>query len=285
MSLYSKVYDTMIKLIDLIELAGIKLRDSKFKIHCATGSNPTPLEAFFDGKFRQWQERQNKKNFECKYILSLIHLEGDRWLFAGVYAVEGKPKYGSWKGESKPCYQYSTQEIDRLAHLTGKAIVQFKRTFRASYLRGTKYADNLFIIELRDQRMTIGDFPGYKSILLSYRMLQTIVRESNPSWQTALSNVAGIYLITDILDGKLYVGSAYGGKGIWQRWATYTKNGHGGNKELVKLLREKKYLHAEHFQFSLLEVCDLDSNKEYIIGRETHWKKVLQTRKCGLNKN
>jgi hypothetical protein len=34
----------MIKLMDLIGLAGVKL--GKFKIHCATGDNPTPLEAF-----------------------------------------------------------------------------------------------------------------------------------------------------------------------------------------------------------------------------------------------
>ena len=43
----------MIKLTDLIKLAGVDLHD--FKIHCATGSNPTPLEAFLDGAFQEWQ--------------------------------------------------------------------------------------------------------------------------------------------------------------------------------------------------------------------------------------
>lgn len=270
----------MIKLIDLIRLAGIDLVD--FKIHCVTGTNPTPLEAFFDGTFRQWQEHQNQKNFQCEHILSLIHLGGDRWLFAGVYVVDGVEP-GKWK--SSPCYQYLTREMGGLDHLTGKAIIEFKKKFRASYLRSTKFVDQLFVVELRNQRMTIGDFPGYNSILLSYRMLQTVVRESNPSWRTAFSSVSGVYLITDTSDGTLYVGSAYGGKGIWQRWAAYAKNGHGGNKELRALLREKSKTHAEHFQFSLLEVCDLNSSDEYILEREAHWKTVLKTREFGLNKN
>ena len=270
----------MIKLIELIQLAGIKLVD--FKIHCATGTNPTPLEAFFDGTFRQWQEHQNQKNFQCEHILSLIYLGGDRWLFAGVYVVDGVQP-GKWKNTT--CYQYLTREVDGLDHLAGKAIIQFKKSFRASYLRGPKYASHLLMSELRSKRMTIGDFPGFNSVLLSHRMLQTLVRESNSSWRTALSNVAGIYLITDTSDGRLYVGSAYGGDGIWQRWTAYVKNGHGGNKELRNLLRDKGQPHAEHFQFSLLEVCDLNSSDEYVIERETHWKTVLKSREFGLNKN
>lgn len=270
----------MLKLMDILRLAGITL--AHYKIHCATGFNPAPLEAFFDGKFKQWQEQQNQKNFQCENILSLIHLGGDRWLFAGVYAVEGVEP-GTWK--SDPCFLYSTREVDGLDHLTGRAIVEFRKTFRASYLRGAKFADQLIIVEIRNQRMTIGDFPGYNSVLLSHRMLQTIVNEDNPSWRTALSNVAGVYLLTDRSDGRLYVGSAYGGEGIWQRWNAYAKTGHGGNKELVELLHEKGEGHAGQFQFSLLEVCDLGSSDNYVVEREVHWKEVLKTREFGLNKN
>ncbi len=133
--------------------------------------------------------------------------------------------------------------------------------------------------------MTIGDFPGYNSVLLSYHMLKTLVRENNPSWRAALSNVAGVYLITDTTSGKLYVGSACGGKGIWQRWLDYAKNGHGGNKELRALLKKKGVNHASLFQFSLLEVCDLNSSEEDVIGKESHWKNVLLSREFGLNKN
>jgi len=270
----------MIKLIDLIQLAGLELED--FKIHCATGENPTPLEAFFDGAFRQWQEHQRRKNFECKHVLSLIHLGGRRWLFAGVYEILGVGR-GKWK--RLPCYRYSTQEIEGLDHLTARAIVDFNKTFRASYLRGARYIDQLEVVAIRDQRMTIGDFPGFNSVVLSHSMLRTLARECPSSWRTALTNVSGVYLITDTKTGKHYVGSAYGGDGIWQRWLAYAKTGHGGNKELRDLLRTEGAEHCHFFQFSLLEVCDLNSSDDYVIARETHWKTVLRSREFGLNTN
>ena len=270
----------MLLLTDLISLAKVELGD--YKIHCATGIEPTPLEAFFDGTFRQWQEYQHQKNFKCQKILSLIHLEGSRWLFAGMYIVEGVTQE-TWK--NSPIFKYSTQEVEGLEHLTGRVIVQFNKTFRASYLRGENFGDQLFVAEIHDTRMTIGDFPGYKSVMLSFRMFKTIVRENNASWRTALSNVAGIYLITDTKDGKLYIGSAYGGEGIWQRWIAYVKNGHGGNKELRELLRKEGEEHVNYFQFALLEICDVNASDEFVISRENYWKQVLRTREFGLNKN
>lgn len=49
----------MIKLAELISLAGVQLND--FKIHCAVpfGEPPTPLEAYYDSKFKEWQEDQD----------------------------------------------------------------------------------------------------------------------------------------------------------------------------------------------------------------------------------
>jgi hypothetical protein len=69
----------MIKLKDLIELSGIQL--SNFKIHYATGKSNPPLEAYYDGKFKEWQEYQNQKNFECDQIIALINYDRDQWLF------------------------------------------------------------------------------------------------------------------------------------------------------------------------------------------------------------
>ncbi len=270
----------MIKLIDLISMAGIKLFD--YKIHCATGKDHPPLDAYFAGTFKKWQEQQTQKNFQCKHVLSLIHLENNCWLFAGVYAVKGVKPY---LRKGRRHFMYSTVEVKGLEHLTGKAIIQFDKKFRASYLKGPSHEDRLFLSELRNQIMTIGDFPGYNSVLLSYRNLGTIIRESNPSWRSALCNVSGVYLITDTKTGRSYVGSAYGGDGIWQRWMAYAKTGHGGNKELRLLLSKKSKIYVDNFQYSILEVCDLNSSNDYIINRECYWKNVLLTREYGLNSN
>jgi hypothetical protein len=270
----------MLKLTDLIEMAGVDLGD--YKIHCATGVKSPPLEAFFDSRWKEWQEDQNQRNFECDRILSLIQLDGSRWLFAGVYDVLGATKVVRPRGD---CYRYSTREVPGLEHLTGRAIVRFKKQFRASYLIGPKYADQMHVVALHEQRMTVGEFPGFNSVLLSHATLKTIVRENIESWRAALGAVAGVYVITDKSSGEQYVGSAYGVGGIWTRWCNYAENGHGGNAQLRAVLRDKGATHAGHFQYAILEVRDLKESSDFVIGRESHWKEVLQTRDHGLNSN
>ena len=44
----------MLQLNDILKLAGVNLQD--FKIHCATSKVNPPLDVFFDGKFKEWQE-------------------------------------------------------------------------------------------------------------------------------------------------------------------------------------------------------------------------------------
>jgi hypothetical protein len=270
----------MLKLTDLIRLSGIELGD--FKIHCATRSESSPLDAFFAGKWKSWQEHQNQRNFECQQILSLIYLGNARWLFAGLFEVLG---VSSGNSANPKGYMYSTREIEGLDHLTGRVVVEFNKTFRQSYLLGPKYEADLIVSAIREQRLTVGEFPGFNSVLLSFSTLQTIVREAEPTWRAALKNVSGIYVITDNESGKHYIGSAYGQIGLWQRWCQYAESGHGGNKELKQLLVEKGAEHARHLQFSILEVCDLNTGDAEIIQRESHWKDVLRTREFGLNRN
>lgn len=266
--------------MDLIRLSDVTL--GKFKIHCATGVNPTPLEAFYDGEFKAWQEYQNNQNFECDHILSLIHLGGSDWLFAGVYKVNGvQPK----SNDKKSWFEYSTSEIPGLEHLAGRAIIEFNKQFRASYLKGERYVDSLIVKEIKPERQSIGDFPGYNKVCLSFRGLKTVVRQQLQSWKTALSNVAGVYLIADTMTGKQYVGSAYSDVGIWERWCAYAGTGHGGNKELRQLLSDKGDDYAINFLFTILEVIDLNASKEYVTSREGHWKDALLTRQYGYNSN
>jgi len=43
---------------------------------------------------------------------------------------------------------YSTEEVAGLEHLAGRAVVKFRKEFRASYLKGEKYADQLVCRQL-----------------------------------------------------------------------------------------------------------------------------------------
>lgn len=70
---------------------------------------------------------------------------------------------------------------------------------------------------------------------ISFEDLEYIVHCGTTSWRAALGSVAGVYLISDELTGRLYVGSATGEGGTWGRWCQYV-DGHGNNVELKKLV-------------------------------------------------
>lgn len=268
----------MIKLMDLLRIAGIYL--NSYKIHCATGKEDPPLEAFFEGRFKAWQEYQNQQNFRCDEIISLIHLQEDKWLFAGIYQVLGVKHR---KEENKSWYEYGTKEMVGLDHLTGRIVVQFRKRFLAAYLIGPKYIDKLMVSEIRDKRMRVADFPGYNAVKLSYRLLRTVVRKNLPQWKGALSDVGGIYLLTDTHTGRHFVGSAHSGDTIWHKWVSFAINGHADIKPLRRLLSHEEGDYQFHFQFSILEICDLKASKDYVLGREEHWKQALQSSVFGYN--
>lgn len=134
----------------------------------------------------------------------------------------------------------------------------------------------------------LGTFPGYNSVKLSHKDLQRIVNNDEPSWKNALSNVKGIYVITDKSTGKLYIGSASGNaEGIWQRWSNYAdiKNLTGGNKFFEELKDIDNQYIIDNFSYSILEIFDMRTKQEDILNRENFWKDVLKTREFGMNRN
>lgn len=134
----------------------------------------------------------------------------------------------------------------------------------------------------------LGTFPGYNSVKLSHKDLQRIVNNDEPSWKNALSNVKGIYVITDKSTGKLYIGSASGNaEGIWQRWSNYAdiKNLTGGNKFFEELKDTDCQYIIDNFSYSILEIFDMRTKQEDILNRENFWKDVLKTREFGMNRN
>lgn len=267
-------------LCDLIKLAGVEL--GNFKVHLATGERNPPLAAFFDGKFEEWQEYQNQRNFQCEHVVGLIHLGGPRWLFAGVWKVHGvEPR----KDGPQEWFEYDTAEVHGLEHLAGRVVVHYARTGRSSYRIGVSLMGELVVGQVLEERMRMVDFSSYASVLLTFEQLRHVIRRALPSWKAALGSVAGVYLVADTSCGKLYVGSAYGAEGIWGRWVAYAETGHGSNAELAKLLREKGADQAKYFQFCILEICDLRDTADSVIAREGHWKSALLSRAFGYNAN
>lgn len=263
-----------------LSAAGIELDDMSLKIHFASSQGSDPLLAFYEGRFKEWQEEQTKRNFNRSYILGLIQLENKAsWLFAGIYRVL------TVSAGTQTAWQYETELVSGQEELIGRLVIRYPKSFRNSYPGFETCGESLRVMELRKERASIASFPGYKNVLLKKQELDVIVSQNLESWRSALSSVSGVYVIVDRSSGKQYVGSAYGEGGIWSRWCQYSVSGHANNKELVEILKQESPNHSRNFQFSILEVCDLSFTKDQVIARESHWKNALCSREHGLNSN
>jgi hypothetical protein len=251
------------------------------KMHCAIGSvvKLTPLYEFSKGKFKEWQDSQNKKNFERDYILSLIYYKKNEWLFAGIY------KSIDVKETKNGTFVYKTELLHICEDIIGRLIISFEKDFRASYLKLENFIDDLDICEITRRQYKIDPFPGFNNVFVPFDLLKIIIEEQENSWKSILSNVKGVYLITDRSNGKLYVGSASGEDAIWQRWNNYIENGHGNNKALKEIIQKNKYEYTFNYSFSILEIFGLNASDNEILKKESFWKEKLMTREYGYNEN
>ena len=269
----------MLGLIAFLEAAGVEVDAANLKVHLACwNGHEHPLDVFFAGTFKEWQEQQNRRNFQCRQVIGLIDLSRNEWLFGGVYEILDCAQKS---GPGVP-FIYRTRLLAGQEDLIGRIVVRHQRSGRNSYI-WCKPNVPLPLVEIRREKLTIGDFPGYNAVVLSHAQLQLITRQLVASWHGALANIKGIYLITDTSSGRHYVGKASGKEGLWHRWCAYADTGHGGNAELKRLLREKGMNHAAHFQYSILEIADSHASDADILARESHWMKVLSSRGFGLN--
>ena len=252
-----------------------QLTPERCKIHLACwNGTEDPLDVDLAGGFDDWQSWQGRKNFERDFVVSLIALPRfDRWLFAGVHESDGC----EWN-PGNHCYRYNLHRRSQTDELDGRLVVSFKRTGRQSYRLGEKVTDSLEVAEIRPEKLRVAEFPGYSRAMLTKQHLDIVVRQQVESWKAALGAVSGVYVIADRATGKLYVGSATAGEGIWSRWCAYSATGHGGNRELRQLLKAEGDAYGDNFHFGILEIADTHASQQDILGRESYWKDLLQSR-------
>lgn len=227
----------------------------------------------------EYQKQQAKEIFrDVDYIISFIGLEGSKAVFFGVFRV------GSVSRKNNE-YYYDLQEEtvfedykERMVIDWGKAAISWHQWY---------HKQEKEIAEILPAGY-MGTFPGLTDFVLTFEELQRLVThpEANRDWKSHLSSVNGVYLILDTStkDGRLYVGSAYGNEGIWQRWTEYAKNSHGNNKEMVALHSLDKD-HAKNFRFSILQALPSNITSKEITAIENLYKEKLGSRAYGLNKN
>jgi len=147
-----------------------------------------------------------------------------------------------------------------LAPLVGRLVVEWDNP--RTWHRRAVSAANLPVLEIADRGKVL--FPGFDRVLLTHHELCEMTTDHRyADWWVALSEVQGIYVITDSSNGKQYVGKADGAERILQRWTSYARDGHGGNLALRELAFASvgtgeggrvKTDHARHFVFRILRV-------------------------------
>lgn len=273
-------------LIQLLTSLLPTLSPKNTKVHLAQHNGlEHPMDVYLEGGFDEWQSWQTRKNFECQYVIGLVELPGTKkWLLAGVYdSLKAREIKGVKENRE---YVYDYRRVPEFAEFEGRLILDYTKP-RANYLYLETCLKSMVVSSILEKPMTVGKFPGFKEVDVSHRELKIIVNQSLESWQTALSSVAGVYLISDRTDGEhqLYVGSATGTGGLWDRWVSYSKNGHGENTRIRDLHKKRGENFAENFSFSILEIADKHTGKEEMMLKENHWKRRLLTRDSGLNGN
>ena len=170
---------------------------------------------------------------------------------------------------------FDLERTSALTELESRLVIGWRspRTWRISASTAASYP----VMEIADAEPV--PFPGFDALTLDYPQLQAVVRDHRyAGWRAALASVTGIYLITDTHDGRHYVGKADGVENLLQRWTAYAANGHGGNVEL-------RSLDPSTFRLSVLRVFDPATPTQAIDTAESHFKRALDSRRHGLNRN
>mgnify|MGYP002545321430 CR=1 FL=1 len=225
--------------------------------------------------------RKNRRYFSVGQIaVCLVDLKDNRWLLTTIKEVTKELSV-------KNGINYIGKEIDKFKPYFGRVIIKFHKTSRVQVFKFGKVQDKLEVIQILPTVYDGDDFTGYENVCLSFIQLEAILKRGKRDWLAALKNQKAVYLITDKNNGKLYVGSATGKNGmLLQRWGNYIATGHGGNKELIELVKEKgiEYI-RKYFQYSILENYNMRTDDDYVLQRESWWKEILQSRKFGYNAN
>lgn len=237
-----------------------------------------------------YQARQDQKLPKGSLVIGFFGHRPGHALLLGVWrvkevlpsaqAIEEKRLQGSFdlRDDRAGHWYHELDELDVLADLRLKLEIQWGEP-AVSWRRVLRRANNYPIALSKAPPVP---FKALNSISLIMAELRLAMQDV--AWQRELSNVCGVYLITDESTGHQYVGSASGACGVWQRWSDYVRTGHGDNQELIHRLRENPGCVSD-FRFTLLETLYLGITRPEAEVRENYWKIALGSCRFGMNRN
>ena len=278
--------NTMKKILldDLLHFPADLLDNVKIRFNQHNGSD-NPMDLYLrepetiNTRWLFWRTKQ--RYFDVGQIaVCLLKLSPDTWLLTTIKRIT--KELGVYDG-----INYEGEELEEYRQYYGRVIIKYHKAMQAQGVYYSTVRNDMEVLQLLPAAFDGDEFSGYDNVRLSYVQLASILERRKQSWIAALENQKAVYLITDTNNGKLYVGSATSDNGmLLQRWSNYVENGHGGNKELITLVKEKGFDYAQkYFQYSILENYNARIDDCVVLKRESWWKDVLQSRRFGYNGN
>jgi len=276
--------------MNIVELLRLRGMDTSKKIKLVRHQNRRHdlYEMMTTGQLETYQACQSRPVLDCEFIVSFIGLPYNNARLYGVYKVGARCRVREVSlpqtytvSEDPENWFYQLQKVDGFEDLEERVVIDWGQSTRSWH----QWISEKEVIEV----LPVGyarPFPGYLDFVLSFDELSRIFSypEANREWQSALSNVAGIYLILQPTTGAQYIGSACGSQGIYGRWKNYVATGHGGNKRLKEICDKDSNVHRE-FRFSILRTLPKSLTQKEVLDFEDFYKKKLGSRAFGLNEN
>lgn len=257
------------------------LDNVKIRLNVMFGGNWNPIEIFKDGNINEilkghyWNYSSKKSYKDGQTTVGLIRIKPneDLWLLIHVGKITKDLNKFNDVG-------YEFEVLEQYRKYFGRIIVKYKNSSQTLIRNALTIINDCEIHQILPDVFDNDLFPGYESVNVSWQELTRVIDKE--SWKTALQNQKAVYLITDISNGKKYVGSAYAENMLLNRWQNYVKSRHGGNIQLKQLSKE----HIEsNFRYSILDIFKSTTDDKVILSRESWWKDTLLTRKFGYNSN
>lgn len=270
----------MVQPIKLNDLLGIDdLENCKVRFLTSLSTAVNPLDLFRNNdidelmKWLFWNYSKLKSFKVGQTVIGLVRTQGNKWLLLNVSTITKDLNAFNNVG-------FEHQTLHQHKKYFGRVIVEYSNKSQNLVRRASTVLHECNVAQILEQKYEDDEFPGYDKINLSWSSLNRIINKG--VWKTALENQKGVYLITDISNGRSYVGSACGKNMIYGRWVQYMKNGHGGNMKLKSL----GFDHIKNnFRYSILEIYKSTTNDNLIRNRETWWKEALLSKTYGYNDN
>lgn len=268
-----------IKLNEILRLED--LENVRIRFNLMFGENWNPIELFKNEKKEEmldghyWNYKKKKSYKEGQITVGFIPIKPNEnlWLLFHVGRVTKDLHKLDGVG-------YKYEALPEFEKYFGRLIIRYKNRAQNMIRRAESVIDECEVAQILPDTFDNDLFPGYDKVNISWKEMSRVLEKS--TWKTALQNQKAIYLITDVSNGKMYVGSAYGENMILGRWRAYIKSGHGGNVGLKDLPFD--YI-KNNFKYSILDIYKSTTDDQIIINRENWWKKILQSRKFGYNEN